>query len=40
MNLEGIKFNVLLCTAIKAEIESREVYEYLASRVKNLLIRD
>jgi len=40
MNLEKYNLNVLLLAAIKSEIESKELYETLANRVKNAVLKD
>ncbi|MCD6276598.1 MAG: ferritin family protein [Thermoplasmata archaeon] len=40
MELENFELKILLLAAIKSEIESKEVYETLASRVKNALFKD
>ena len=40
MNLENYDLKTVLLAAIKSEIESKEVYETLAERVKNALLKD
>jgi rubrerythrin len=40
MNLEKWDMKTLLLAAIKSEIESKKVYESLANRVKNALLKD
>ena len=40
MNLEEYNLKTLLLAAIKSEIESKDLYESLASRVKNALFKD
>ncbi len=40
MNLENYDLKTVLLAAIKSEIESKEVYETLADRVKNALLKD
>jgi len=40
MNIEEYDLKTLLLAAIKSEVESKEVYETLANRVKNSLLKD
>ena len=40
MELEKYNLNVLLLAAIKSEIDSKKVYETLANRVKNAVLKD
>ena len=40
MNLKEYDLKTLLLAAMKSEVESREVYETLANRVKNSLLKD
>ena len=40
MNIEEYNLRTLLLAAIKSEIESKELYETLAERVKNSLLKD
>ena len=40
MNIERYNLSDLLLAAIKSEVESKEVYNTLANRVKNALLKD
>ncbi len=40
MNLEEYNLRTLLLAAIKSEVESKDVYETLAARVKNALLKE
>ncbi len=40
MNLEDYNLKTLLLAAIKSEVESKRVYEDLANRVKNALLKE
>ncbi len=40
MNIEKYNLKTLLLAAIKSEIDSKELYETLAERVKNSLLKD
>ena len=40
MELENYNLNVLLLAAIRSEIDSKSVYETLANRVKNSVLKD
>ena len=40
MNLEEYNLKTLLLAAIKSEVESKKVYEDLANRVKNALLKE
>ncbi len=40
MNIEKYDLKTLLLAAIKSEVESKEVYEILANRVKNAMLKD
>lgn len=40
MDIEEINFETLFGIAVKSEIESRNVYEYMAEKTKNYLLKD